>query len=109
MLSLAKFLIDLGLSLCIQGTWSQGYYIVFGERFIPVYTGNIHEKLQHKNVQPVYNCKYREHKKVVDVGFTKDGLSLCIQGTYDYIDSLAGAIRFIPVYTGNMHVISVIS
>ena len=50
-----------GLSLCIQGTRIGSRTVTSVSRFIPVYTGNTPEKIQHQYIPPVYPCVYREH------------------------------------------------
>ena len=71
-------------------------------RFIPVHTGNIPAKCTSISSRPVYPCAYREHLCNNHAAITKNGLSLCIQGTS--IDELDMKIndRFIPVHTGNI-------
>ena len=72
-----------GLSLCIQGTFVQFYSFGFKCRFIPVYTGNMLEFHQSFFYFQVYPCVYREHyfEQMYRAGV--DGLSLCIQGTFE--------------------------
>ena len=54
------------------------------------------------NFFAVYPCVYREHSDTYAAGYYPNGLSLCIQGTYDLIMSEKYKKRFIPVYTGNI-------
>ena len=91
-----------GLSLCIQGTFLQKWSKNSTMRFIPVYTGNILIKSFSLSDNSVYPCVYREHIKPNTQNNGKNGLSLCIQGTYPVFIVLRVARRFIPVYTGNM-------
>ena len=91
-----------GLSLCIQGTLSLALIFAHTPRFIPVYTGNITEDGSKVTIRTVYPCVYREHKAVSNNEKQTYGLSLCIQGTYQFPEFLNYIIRFIPVYTGNM-------
>ena len=75
---------------------------IFGNRFIPVYTGNI---VQHRTcfrTPTVYPCVYREHKKFHLKILLIVGLSLCIQGTLFPYRLVQFPARFIPVYTGNI-------
>ena len=94
-----------GLSLCIQGTQFNGFNCQFVSRFIPVYTGNTGSS----NVNPcfisVYPCVYREHNFSIHNRNKTLGLSLCIQGTLPKLNKPAELPRFIPVYTGNTHLI----
>ena len=71
-------------------------------RFIPVYTGNIYPAIEPLTKKPVYPCVYREHMNSIPQQNPFIGLSLCIQGTFDYIFAHILILRFIPVYTGNM-------
>ena len=74
--------INLGLSLCIQGTLLNKISITDGGRFIPVYTGNT-SLINLCTVLPsVYPCVYREHQISLNRPEFTSGLSLCIQGTY---------------------------
>ena len=99
---LFQFQLSIGLSLCIQGTLSKFQIILFLFRFIPVYTGNILRKQPLAHPLSVYPCVYREHVNPTSTTFLKNGLSLCIQGTY-WCGSLRDSRqRFIPVYTGNI-------
>ena len=99
---LFQFQLSIGLSLCIQGTLSKFQIILFLFRFIPVYTGNILRKQPLAHPLSVYPCVYREHVNPTSTTFLKNGLSLCIQGTYPtYYWQMVGH-RFIPVYTGNI-------
>ena len=50
---------------------------------------------------PVYPCVYREHLYSIDSSLSKNGLSLCIQGTQMVLVVSICYTRFIPVYTGN--------
>ena len=90
-----------GLSLCIQGTQPRERPTSHQVRFIPVYTGNTRVMLIWFLKQPVYPCVYREHTFASNVGRTKGGLSLCIQGTPKKASIFLLQNRFIPVYTGN--------
>ena len=91
-----------GLSLCIQGTWDDNGKSRFKTWFIPVYTGNIDMDTFVRLVLPVYPCVYREHMISLCPKNIKNGLSLCIQGTYGKMKHQTHWVRFIPVYTGNM-------
>ena len=74
-------ILDIGLSLCIQGTFDKKREEAKKERFIPVYTGNILlSSITYLSVA-VYPCVYREHLTVTDCRVLTGGLSLCIQGT----------------------------
>ena len=73
---------QLGLSLCIQGTYCPVKIISIIRRFIPVYTGNM--------------------KNAIVNALRKRGLSLCIQGTSRGNCVCVPVTRFIPVYTGNI-------
>ena len=61
----------------------------------------------HIKIKPVYPCVYREHYCSKVINFKHFGLSLCIQGTYVKQTKPNNAIRFIPVYTGNIFLWSV--
>ena len=74
--------LNVGLSLCIQGTLVGVKSAKRTWRFIPVYTGNIPLIWTVLVTYPVYPCVYREH----GFGFIVSHFKL----------------RFIPVYTGNM-------
>ena len=78
-----------GLSLCIQGTCSTLHWQIDGDT--------------------VYPCAYREHELIQCCTLTDSGLSLCIQGTCVPVSSTSFKWRFIPVHTGNMRVICLIS
>ena len=90
-----------GLSLCIQGTHVRTYNINLKSRFIPVYTGNTCNVFRRFCCHSVYPCVYREHFTFCNFLFYFFGLSLCIQGTLQYLIILRVNKRFIPVYTGN--------
>ena len=74
-----------------------------------MYTGNIFE-WRVLNVRiAVYPCVYREHLwRLVHI-FQTRGLSLCIQGTYHQHYLPENGLRFIPVHTGNIHLVGVIN
>ena len=91
-----------GLSLCIQGTFIVTSHNRVAGRFIPVHTGNILEFDELKNGSTVYPCAYREHGAKTAWKFIKDGLSLCIQGTFFGRMKVGSKVRFIPVHTGNI-------
>ena len=95
-----------GLSLCIQGTYNPNGQDSLYRRFIPVYTGNIFRIFLLTAETPVYPCVYREHTvMLLDNVFTA-GLSLCIQGTSPADLTVIERPRFIPVYTGNIPIIT---
>ena len=58
------------------------------------------------NLSTVYPCVYREHYIINCISKSKRGLSLCIQGTSSVKYKFSYNIRFIPVYTGNIWIIS---
>ncbi len=95
-----------GLSLCIQGTFLNLLSNSSKRRFIPVYTGNIHRYRYIHIPASVYPCVYREHTFYSFGCRVQRGLSLCIQGTYPYRMALQPHHRFIPVYTGNIPIIT---
>ena len=74
-----------GLSLCIQGTLRSHSGNQLLNRFIPVHTGNTNRRPQEDVRKPVYPCAYREHKNIYVRSIQKYGLSLCIQGTPNYM------------------------
>ena len=111
-----------GLSLCVQGTLLASFNLTFGNRFIPVCTGNTTSNTKTSVMVAVYPCVYREHawnsSSVITpfsvypcvyrehirpelFRFAKTGLSLCVQGTHFKRNNLIFAFRFIPVCTGN--------
>ena len=90
-----------GLSLCIQGTLVTYFGVFVATRFIPVYTGNTHIFLIIDYNSTVYPCVYREHSSLSNSLNSGNGLSLCIQGTPNYLLTQLVRFRFIPVYTGN--------
>ena len=113
-----------GLSLCIQGTWLNKsrqlilitvypcvyrehdwkyHLFLFSIRFIPVHTGNIKWFWLTTRAPSVYPCAYREHVIFPARVIAPRGLSLCIQGTYSFIEWVVINYRFIPVHTGNIH------
>ena len=95
-----------GLSLCIQGTWGVTPPSTSPSRFIPVYTGNMLSHLSVKNILTVYPCVYREHNRSYNADLINSGLSLCIQGTSYAFPLTHECLRFIPVYTGNIPIIT---
>ena len=95
-----------GLSLCIQGTSDLNNKLPNTERFIPVYTGNICFSIKSITLLTVYPCVYREHLLRALCATKNGGLSLCIQGTYASSTTFANTKRFIPVYTGNIPIIT---
>ena len=98
----AYLAVDLGLSLCIQGTLTALIPDVVFQRFIPVYTGNTSYFNVANTTCTVYPCVYREHAIKLGIEDVPCGLSLCIQGTL-WIPALANiSLRFIPVHTGNI-------
>ena len=99
-------MLDRGLSLCIQGTCALLNLRAPGPRFIPVHTGNIGICYYPQNYNPVYPCAYREHQVCIPQVGLISGLSLCIQGTLICAEVVTRSVRFIPVHTGNIAVIS---
>ena len=73
-----------GLSLCIQGTFSETNQWGCNQRFIPVYTGNIQTSVVKPSWRAVYPCVYREHPRISVFDCSLAGLSLCIQGTSNH-------------------------
>ena len=73
--------INIGLSLCIQGTRGYTRKRARFKRFIPVYTGNTYISERPTTLTAVYPCVYREHDVAIVTTIGIDGLSLCIQGT----------------------------
>ena len=71
-------------------------------RFIPVCTGNIFLKCRVDRTLPVYPCVYREHRIKINHEIMYHGLSLCVQGTWFYLENSSKSNRFIPVCTGNI-------
>ena len=100
--SMPPDLIDYGLSLCIQGTFSYSLFLVTRSRFIPVHTGNINLNPPAVWSHSVYPCAYREHYQKGFNEMTNSGLSLCIQGTFFQCINNQLIVRFIPVHTGNI-------
>ena len=96
----------IGLSLCIQGTYQKLYLFYFVPRFIPVCTGNMVRSFVSPVVLSVYPCVYREHQAEQVQTDCKIGLSLCVQGTFTYCCLLLSVLRFIPVCTGNIPIIT---
>ena len=78
----------IGLSLCIQGT----RYVL---------------QLAVKK-RTVYPCVYREHSNCLINSTYFAGLSLCIQGTRNVLPCGDHLNRFIPVYTGNTLIRSIL-
>ena len=78
---LQKRQLNVGLSLCIQGTYRLKVANCVGRRFIPVYTGNMLASTGFSLAPSVYPCVYREHVYRTDQNTAGAGLSLCIQGT----------------------------
>ena len=91
-----------GLSLCIQGTCVPSPLSILSLWFIPVYTGNIDDALKLLGIDAVYPCVYREHIGLTTLSECLFGLSLCIQGTFQFNFFQYSVRRFIPVYTGNI-------
>ena len=75
-------------------------------RFIPVHTGNIQSGINERKPRTVYPCAYREHNKSNLIPTLYVGLSLCIQGTYTHHLLFNSYLRFIPVHTGNIPIIT---
>ena len=67
-----------------------------------MHTGNIKFTASPPPANTVYPCAYREHWDSNIKSKSLDGLSLCIQGTYLYLNILKINHRFIPVHTGNI-------
>ena len=59
-------------------------------------------------IQTVYPCAYREHFKLIIRNEKHGGLSLCIQGTSQDMNTYLEIIRFIPVHTGNISILQTI-
>ena len=93
---------NVGLSLCIQGTFARWWYSTSGTRFIPVHTGNISVIWWYWIYRAVYPCAYREHVSANIWIVPSWGLSLCIQGTCIKSNTQIWWNRFIPVHTGNI-------
>ena len=93
---------EIGLSLCVQGTSTVRILCNRSARFIPVCTGNITNGNGYLKRNPVYPCVYREHVCVNPMCSKRDGLSLCVQGTYNRRTLFKFSVRFIPVCTGNI-------
>ena len=66
-----------------------------------MYTGNTIRDGVVVVQEPVYPCVYREHTAAYVEQFHNTGLSLCIQGTLEFVNGEYRLFRFIPVYTGN--------
>ena len=100
------YLLNRGLSLCIQGTRAPPSPKHHRGWFIPVYTGNTGSSDPINTLFSVYPCVYREHVFIFIPMPLLPGLSLCIQGTRNsqFFDTVAE--RFIPVYTGNTLIIT---
>ena len=90
-----------GISLYLQGT--QHLYLVYpsNSRYIPVPTGNSQHSIQSKSMISVYPCTYRELRLPIDIGFSKYGISLYLQGTLIGFKNEIDSTRYIPVPTGN--------
>ena len=71
-----------------------------------MYTGNIVLRNPRFPRLSVYPCVYREHGCAAKRINIRHGLSLCIQGTSSSPDLIIFNKRFIPVYTGNIHISS---
>ena len=99
--TMSNGIVNIGLSLCIQGTHCDPVITSRDLRFIPVYTGNTFNIGAEIRQNTVYPCVYREHIEVLPVMPPVVGLSLCIQGTLRRFRILIVRFRFIPVYTGN--------
>ena len=97
---------SVGLSLCVQGTCLKFLKLKISNRFIPVCTGNICLESAIHYQHPVYPCVYREHNICARQTRTSAGLSLCVQGTSVGELGCWKWIRFIPVCTGNIPIIT---
>ena len=94
--------IQIGLSLCVQGTSTRVRALVLSHRFIPVCTGNISQSWWFFSYFAVYPCVYREHYRFSVIKIIFSGLSLCVQGTLPHYHIKNNHLRFIPVCTGNI-------
>ena len=74
-------------------------------RFIPVCTGNTLAHAVTFLAMSVYPCVYREHYQPDHKPRPERGLSLCVQGTPKLGREKYLLLRFIPVCTGNTHVV----
>ena len=90
------------LSLCIQGTFLTFSVHLLYPRFIPVCRGNILLAPCPERSKPVYPCVYREHYFGYITVIIRRGLSLCVQGTYEFLILNHTSGWFIPVCTGNI-------
>ena len=90
-----------GLSLCIQGTRQGFNCLVIFFRFIPMYIGNTFLSSSATCTTSVYPYVYREHHVEFSLPTKRRGLSLCIQGTPKFSQSVFYTERFIPMYIGN--------
>ena len=90
-----------GLSLCVQGTLVVNNCVFVYFRFIPVCTGNTLDRFLAQQYRPVYPCVYREHLLKSFFKPRIGGLSLCVQGTQQVVNTQGELVRFIPVCTGN--------
>ena len=95
-----------GLSLCVQGTCCCSVFSTSEYRFIPVCTGNMEHFLPRQDILPVYPCVYREHSFIDYTNTGLNGLSLCVQGTLALVAINMLLLRFIPVCTGNIPIIT---
>ena len=92
---------------CVYREHSKAYPTEFDiMRFIPVCTGNIVKLLAIKQFCAVYPCVYREHEQEQYEQSAECGLSLCVQGTFNYCHIRKASGRFIPVCTGNIPIIT---
>ena len=89
------------LSLCVQGTQMSKPARHRSTRFIPVCTGNTFATVVGFVVRAVYPCVYREHWLLIIAYLFIFGLSLCVQGTQQVVNTQGELVRFIPVCTGN--------
>ena len=92
---------QVGLSLCIQGTPYQREMNRASRRFIPMYIGNTTLAVTFIKSAAVYPYVYREHHFMMNGGNILVGLSLCIQGTRCNRKFALVPNRFIPMYIGN--------
>ena len=94
-------IMNIGISLYLQGTpWAIANN-VSKSRYIPVPTGNSTWPLTIFNGSPVYPCTYRELWLLGWKNSINYGISLYLQGTRNAPHCAHYRARYIPVPTGN--------
>ena len=91
--------------IVFKSNFAHLFFITIPSNFSYVYREYTITSRESMHLNPVYPCAYREHSILYTNIISFFGLSLCIQGTWDYQVLHTELLRFIPVHIGNMPIV----